>query len=85
MKVHDMDILTIVSTIIILFAVLVIVYLLLVAPRMFGKPDRSPFYGVCYAHRGLFHNDSEAPENSLAAFAAAVDGLKAILKEQAEC
>ena len=52
---------------------LTILYLFLVAPRMFGKPDRTPRYGVHYAHRGLFDNDSEAPENSLPAFKRAVD------------
>ena len=52
---------------------LTILYLFLVAPRMFGKPDRTPLYGVHYAHRGLFDNDSEAPENSLPAFKRAVD------------
>lgn len=53
--------------------VLVILYLLLVAPRMFGRPDRTPLYGVLYAHRGLFDNKTDAPENSLPAFRKAVD------------
>ena len=52
--------------------ILVVFYLFLIAPRMFHKPDRAPFYGVHYAHRGLFDNKSDAPENSLAAFALAV-------------
>lgn len=50
------------------------VYLFMISPRVFGKPDRSQFKGVHYAHRGLFDNDSEAPENSLNAFQKAVDG-----------
>ncbi len=46
--------------------------LFLIAPRMAGKPDRGPFMGVHYAHRGLFDNASDAPENSIAAFRKAV-------------
>ena len=46
--------------------------LCLMAPRMKGGPDRTPFLGVHYAHRGLFDNQSDAPENSLAAFKKAV-------------
>lgn len=49
------------------------IYLFLIAPRMFRKPDRSKLYGVHYAHRGLFDNNSDAPENSLAAFRLAVE------------
>lgn len=49
------------------------VYLFLIAPRMFRKADRMPFLNRYYAHRGLFKNDSEAPENSLAAFRKAVE------------
>ncbi len=45
----------------------------MVAPRMINRADRTPFYNRHYAHRGLFDNDSEAPENSLAAFKKAVD------------
>ena len=50
-----------------------LVYLFMVAPRMINKADRTPFYNVHYAHRGLFDNKSDAPENSLAAFQKAVD------------
>ena len=45
----------------------------MIMPRMLNRADRTPFYGVHYAHRGLFDNNSEAPENSLAAFKKAVD------------
>ena len=48
-------------------------YLFLIAPRIFKKPDRSRLYNVHYAHRGLFNNKSDAPENSLAAFRLAVE------------
>lgn len=53
--------------------ILGLVYIFLVAPRMFHKPDRKPFYCRHYAHRGLFDNETEAPENSLRAFAKAVE------------
>lgn len=50
----------------------VLLYLYMVSPRMFHKPDRTPFLGVHYAHRGLFDNKSDAPENSLNAIRKAV-------------
>lgn len=58
---------------IIVLAVLAVIYLFLVAPRMFGKPDRSALMGVHYAHRGLFDNETDAPENSLRAIQKAVE------------
>ncbi len=54
-------------------AVLVLLYVLMVAPRMINRADRKPFQNRHYAHRGLFDNESDAPENSLAAFRKAVD------------
>ena len=60
-------------TLVIILLLLLAIYLFLIAPRMFKKPDRSKLYGVHYAHRGLFDNDSEAPENSLPAFRLAVE------------
>lgn len=59
--------------IVIVLVVLLLLYLYMVAPRMINKADRTPFYGRHYAHRGLFDNASDAPENSLAAFRKAVD------------
>ena len=59
--------------IIIAILVLVAIYLYLVAPRIINKPDRSALYGVHYAHRGLFDNETEAPENSLNAMKKAVE------------
>ena len=60
-------------TILIILVVLLLLYVFIVAPRMINRADRTPFYGRHYAHRGLFDNDSEAPENSLAAFKKAVE------------
>ena len=51
---------------------LVAVYLFMICPRISNKPDRTPFYGVHYAHRGLFDNEGDAPENSLKAIKKAV-------------
>jgi len=57
----------------IVFLVLLALYFFAVCPRLFRGPDRSPFCGVHYAHRGLFDNETAAPENSLAAIRKAVD------------
>lgn len=46
-------------------------YLFAVSPRLFGRPERMP--KVYYAHRGLHDNGSDAPENTLAAFAKAAE------------
>ncbi len=59
--------------VIIILFLLIAIYLFLIAPRMINKPDRSAFMGVHYAHRGLFDNDTDAPENSLRAFKKAVE------------
>lgn len=58
----------------IIFGVVAAIYLLSIMPRMAGRPDRKPFLDVLYAHRGLHDNESEAPENSMAAFRKAVEG-----------
>ena len=57
----------------IVVVVLAILYLLMIMPRMTGRPDRKPHLDVLYAHRGLHDNASEAPENTMAAFEKAVD------------
>ncbi len=59
--------------IVIILLLLIVLYLFLIAPRMFHRADRTPFVGRHYAHRGLFDNNSEAPENSLAAIRKAVE------------
>ncbi len=51
----------------------VVLYFWMIMPRMIGKPDIAPFLEWKYAHRGLHDNASDAPENSLRAFQAAVD------------
>ncbi|MBQ7780523.1 MAG: glycerophosphodiester phosphodiesterase [Lachnospiraceae bacterium] len=52
----------------------VVLYLLLIMPRMYKRPDKKPFFeGILYAHRGLHDNASEAPENSMAAFEKAIE------------
>lgn len=54
-------------------ALLVLVYLVAVMPRMMHRPDASVLFGNYYAHRGLHDNESQAPENSMAAFRKAVE------------
>jgi len=52
---------------------LLVLYLFLIMPRMVNRPDITPLLGRHYAHRGLHNNQSEAPENSMAAFRKAVE------------
>lgn len=60
--------------VIICFVIIVLVlYLFLIMPRMLNRPDRTPFLGVLYAHRGLHDNQSDAPENSMNAFRKAIE------------
>lgn len=62
------------KVVLILLIILLVLYLLLVAPRMIRRADRSLFLkNRFYAHRGLFDNEGDTPENSLAAFQKAVD------------
>ncbi len=49
------------------------IYMLMIMPRLLGRPKRKPYLGVYYAHRGLHDNRSSAPENSMAAFRKAVE------------
>ncbi len=48
-------------------------YLLMIMPRIWGKPDMKPFKEWLYAHRGLHDNETDAPENSLRAFQKATE------------
>ena len=56
----------------IVLAVLAALYLLIIMPRMTRRPDREPYLNVLYAHRGLHDNNTDAPENTMAAFGKAV-------------
>ncbi len=56
----------------IVLAVLAVIYLLMIMPRMIGRPDRKPHLDVLYAHRGLHDNAGDAPENTMTAFQKAV-------------
>ena len=53
--------------------ILIAAYLIAIMPRMMHRPDYSPLMGHYYAHRGLHDNQSDAPENSMAAFRKALD------------
>lgn len=61
------------TVIVYIVAVVVILYFLAIMPRMTHKPDKTPFQGVLYAHRGLHDNEGDAPENSMKAFQKAVE------------
>ena len=54
-------------------AALLILNMLLLAPGHFPKRMRPELWRTLYAHRGLHTKDKTVPENSLAAFAAAVE------------
>lgn len=64
---------TILVKLLFVIAVCFAVYIYLIAPRIFNKPDYSSLKGFHYAHRGLFNNSSNAPENSLNAFKHAIN------------
>lgn len=56
------------EVILMIIAAAIVLYLLAIMPRMLHKPDKTPFQGVLYAHRGLHDNGGDAPENSMKAF-----------------
>lgn len=61
-------------TLLVILCIFLALYLLHVAPRMFHRADRTAMMKYrLYAHRGLFDNTGDAPENSLAAFKKAVE------------
>lgn len=53
--------------------VVFVAYLLLIMPRVCHRPSVKALLHPLYAHRGLYSNDSDAPENSMAAFRLAVE------------
>lgn len=58
---------------IIALAILVGLWLFLIAPGRSTKAARAPFEGRAFAHRGLYELDQSVPENSLEAFRRAVE------------
>lgn len=54
-------------------AVLAILYMFAIMPRIFRRPDTTLFQKKYFAHRGLHDNATDAPENSMAAFRKAVE------------
>lgn len=60
------------KTIIIIFIIIAILYLLAIMPKLRRNQDCKKLDGWLYAHRGLHNNKSKAPENSLKAFALAI-------------
>lgn len=62
-----------IKIIISILVVLILLFLFMVFPKTPRKEKWKPLLGYHYAHRGLFHNDGPAPENSLLAFQKAVE------------
>lgn len=54
-------------------AVLLLAFLFLAMPGRSAPEAKAPFWGLNHAHRGLHTADKSRPENSLAAFGAAVE------------
>lgn len=65
-----MEIVKLIASIILALALL---YLLAIKPRLSRRRAWDAFPDVYYAHRGLHDNETDAPENSMAAFRKAVD------------
>lgn len=59
--------------IILILCLLVYLYLFCLKPNTGRRDQMKPYEDVYITHRGLFDNNSSAPENSLAAFQKAVD------------
>ncbi len=66
-------ILTVIKIILVCVAVLAVLYMLAIMPRIFNRPDTTLFKKRYFAHRGLHDNASDAPENSMAAFRKAME------------
>ena len=66
-------ILTVIKIILVCVAVLAVLYMLAIMPRIFNRPDTTLFKKRYFAHRGLHDNASDTPENSMAAFRKAVE------------
>jgi glycerophosphoryl diester phosphodiesterase len=61
------------KVIIIVIIIIVVLYLLAIMPKLKHNKYIKGMEGWLYAHRGLHNNKSDAPENSLKAFALAVE------------
>lgn len=61
------------NTLLLVMAAVCVLYLLLIMPKMSKRANYAPLLGHYYAHRGLYDNEGDAPENSMAAFRKAVD------------
>ncbi len=59
--------------ILIIIVIIVVLYLLAIMPKLKRNKNIKGMEGWLYAHRGLHNNQSDAPENSLKAFALAVE------------
>lgn len=59
--------------IILILIIIIVLYLLAIMPKLKHNPQAKNMDGWLYAHRGLHNNKSDAPENSLKAFALAVE------------
>lgn len=53
--------------------VLAALYLFLISPRLFSRPDTSDLTAYNYAHRGYHDNENGVPENSLLSFRQAIE------------
>ena len=58
-------------------AAIVVIWFLMLLPRIKHPENLSDYYTIKYAHRGLYDN-IEVPENSLAAFRKAADNGYAV-------
>jgi glycerophosphoryl diester phosphodiesterase len=61
-----------ITALLIFFAVCIIIGFLIM-PSETTATQRAPFWGVNHAHRGLYNKEQTIPENSIAAFSAAID------------
>ena len=52
--------------------IVAVLYMILIMPRIFNKPDMSVLDNPLVAHRGFYDNTSDAPENSLKSFEKAI-------------
>lgn len=59
--------------IILILVIIIVLYLLAIMPKLRRNPQLKRMDGWLYAHRGLHNNKTDAPENSLKAFALAVE------------